>query len=78
MTPAPPKLGNSYGSFSLNDARQIVIGSWSGGAKDNSIVKALVEIREVQRSSGGKVLWSHSWSFDATPVSEIPHVGEGG
>jgi hypothetical protein len=78
LVATPPKLGNSYGAFSLKDVSKVVVGSWSGGTKDNSIVKTLVEIREVQRGSGDKVLWSHRWTFDAVPVGDIPYVREDG
>jgi len=68
----PPQLGNSYGEFSLHDIDKVVVGSWSGGAEDGSRVRALAEIRRVGRGAGGKVLWSHTWSFDAPSVSNVP------
>ncbi len=78
LVATPPKLGNSYGAFSLKDVSKVVVGSWSGDTKDNSIVKTLVEIREVQRGSGDEVLWSHRWMFDAVPVGDVPYVREDG
>lgn len=68
----PPRLGNSYGEFSLHDIEKVTVGSLSGGAKDDARVRALVEIRRVERGAPGNVLWSHTWSFDAPAVSDVP------
>ena len=74
LNATPPRLGNSYGEFSLHDIEKVTVGSLSGGAKDDARVRALVEIRRVSRGAGRKVLWSHIWSFDAPAVSDVPFV----
>jgi hypothetical protein len=76
LSSTPPKLGNSYGAFSLHDVDKVVVGSRSGGGNDSSMVRAAAELREVERGSRGNVLWSHQWSFGPTPMKDIPNEDE--
>ncbi len=69
-----PMFGNIWGAFSLHDVKKILLSSWSGPTKDDSIVRVVVEIREVERGSRGKVLWSHQWTLGPTAVKKIPYV----
>ena len=66
-----PRLNGSWGALSLGDAHTH-IGSMGGSYKGAPTARALLEVREVDHTKGGKVLWTARWSLGPLKLRRVP------
>jgi hypothetical protein len=59
-----PKLEGASGSFSIGGNGKLLLGSLGGGSYPGApTARALVELREVDRQAGNRVVWSKRWEL---------------